>query len=79
MLEVLVAGVVLTKGVILVLQGITGALGASGRIQRRCEAAALAAEMLNRFAAGQADLPLSGEEARDGVPVERLGVPAQPL
>ncbi len=67
LLEVLVAGVVLTLGVILVLQGITGAMAASGRISRREQAQALAGDLLDRAGVGEIIASEIGVEVRAGV------------
>ena len=68
LLEVLVAGVVLTVGVVLVMEGIAGGLAASWRISSRSEAQNLAAELLDRAAAGEIDpLPVSEDRRRGSV------------
>ena len=64
LLEVLVASVVLTLGLILTLQSITAGLAAAGRTARLAEARAVAADMLNRAAAGAEPIPASGDETR---------------
>lgn len=66
LLEVLVASVVLTLGVLLVLQSVTGAMGAAGRIERRSRAQWAAADVLAGVAAGEIAPGASGEEVRLG-------------
>lgn len=68
LMEVLVAAVVLGVGVVLVLEGVSGALSAGGAIDSEMEARGFAGDLLDRSAAGELAVPASGEQRIRGIP-----------
>jgi len=67
LLEVLIAAVVLTTGLLLAFQGVTAGAAASRRSARRAAARSLAADILTLAAADAAAVPSSGSDRREGV------------
>lgn len=68
LLEMLVASVVLAVGLVIVTETISSGLGASTRVERELLAGRLAADRLNRAAAGEySALPQEGKSRFGGV------------
>lgn len=66
LLEVLIAAVVLTAGLLLALEGITAGVAASTRSARRATGGDVAADILTLAAADVVAVPSAGAEDRDG-------------